>query len=183
MMKFAPVFLLLVSSLIACKTDDISDLDDLIDDDDDDLSGAYVTAKVNGEQFTSLEAGLSATFEETDTYFVISVGAVSISTGKAKGLALAVAGVNSGQVAVGSTFTDIESEDGLGANAGYAEGPISDPGSDVDTDELLEIYIKITAIDRDSKTISGEFNFKALDEETNVTYTITDGIFNEMPYN
>ena len=181
MIKFIPPFLLITFSLIACKSDDVSDLDDLLNDDDD-LKGAHVTAKVNGDQFTSADDALRATFEETDMYFTLAFGAVSVSSGKARGIALGVAGLSSEPLEVGATFTNEETDEGIGVEAAYSEGPVNDADADVSTDELLEISIKLTAIDRDNKTISGEFNFKALDEESNKTYTITEGMFSEIPY-
>ncbi|MEM8965381.1 MAG: DUF6252 family protein [Bacteroidota bacterium] len=173
------VGLLIISVLFACG--DGSDvLDDIDDIDENDSEEVFVTAKVNGVEFSARgETFVNASSANNSGFFSLGIGAVDVDQGRAKAIALAIVAIDRTEVQVDDTFTETD-EAGFGATAGYEEGAIGEE-AEIETDEIQAIAIKITAVDQENETISGEFSFTAIDEDTNTTITVTEGVFNKVP--
>ena len=158
-----------------------------------------VTAKVNGEDFETwktddplqylalkiyepvAEVGLyfpSDLVGEIDGHF-INIKAYDLKQGKkvAKLIMLGVIGTEDFEsLSEGKTY----GRDSAGAD--YAED--LDTTDDIEAERITEneeVNVKITAIDHEKLLISGEFDFKGSNTETGKTYTVTDGIFINVP--
>ncbi|PKA99455.1 hypothetical protein B0O79_3166 [Flavobacteriaceae bacterium MAR_2009_75] len=185
---------------------DESDNDD--EDEDGSTVTGKLTAKVNGEEFKNwgqddikyFDLGLLdpkdfepqatvdfATFSdlsESEQTYTIWIGAYDFDLGikEVKFMFLYLAGKDFQSLAAGHTFEQIFDIRFEGATAGYTENKNTyDDSEGSGTDEIEEIFVKITAIDHVKKLMSGEFNFKGKNSETDVVYEISDGVFKDIP--
>lgn len=167
--------LLIFFLLSACTVEDV--IEQVTDGDD-------FTAKVNGKDFRTNKVGVAAIINvniNQSGIYAIGIAATVDVTKNVKGIGLVMIGSNFDQLSAGSTFDKIRENDTEGGSAEYSEA-LGSNDEDVDADTIENIFIKITTIDKDKKLISGEFNFVAIDEDTNKKYTVTDGQFKNIPY-
>ena len=163
--------------LTNCSPEEIKDR---IEDEFGGTDGTDFVAKVNGKQFGASLENVHAYITVTENVYTVAIGAGAVeglTLGKA--IAIAFSGSDYDELNAGSTHNSTEGQ--YPAGAGYEEH-YTDSNEDYETDEVESIYIKVTAIDKSNLTISGEFNFTAIDEDTNTTYTVTDGKFTNIPY-
>jgi hypothetical protein len=146
------------------------------------------TAKVNGENFKipTIAEFAGASVSILPEFYLITIIAIDIQEGTnhPKNIALTMMGDDFNSLEVGRVFNtvapNITSE---GALAGYSENILNDRDKAVfNFEDIEEISIKVTALDRKKKIISGEFNFKGLDAETNTWYSVTEGKFANLLY-
>ncbi len=170
-------YFLLVSLILVFTSCSVSNTNDDIDI----FDGFDFTAKVNGKDFRVNKKAVTTRITRHTGYYSIAMVAGDIATGNPKAIALAMVGPNFDQLSAGKTFDIISDNDTEGGGVGYSE----DLGSDTDaikTDIIETVFIKITAIDKDEKLISGEFNCVLIDEDKNQKYTITEGQFKDISY-
>ncbi len=128
---------------------------------------AEFKAKINGAAFNAVLTG-AAIREDS----VISIAAES-SDRQMIVFAVKDSGVHTYTLAMKSIFnfggytdaTSIAFSSNEGINPGDSGGTLA-----------------ITSIDRINKLISGTFNFKAFHQDTKTQRTITEGVFNNIPY-
>lgn len=162
--------LLLISS--CTKSNSLDNLEDI-------TQGTDFTAKVNGTSFGVKKDFARAQINRTQGFYVITIVAVDVtSTVDAKGIGLAMIGTDFNQLKAGIIFNT--PEDG-NVGASYGESDLINDVNDFETDDFKTVYIKITGIDKNKKIISAEFNFTVKDDDGNIA-TITDGKFNNLPY-
>ncbi len=171
-------FLLSISFFLlsACSVEDV--IEQLVDEGD-------FTAKVNGDNFSAEKAAIVAKIDtninQSNLYYIGIAAGDIVSTEKVKGIGLVMVGSDFDQLSAGETFDEVSENDTEGGGAGYSED-LGTSDVNIDTDLIESVFIKITAIDKDKKLISGEFNFVVLDEDTNKKYTVTNGKFTDIPY-
>ncbi|MCF6349201.1 MAG: hypothetical protein L3J20_13040 [Flavobacteriaceae bacterium] len=162
--------------LSACSVEDV--IKQVTDGDD-------FTAKVNGDDFRTNKVGINAkidvNIDQSGIYFIAIAAADITNTNNVKGIGLLMVGSDFDQLSAGETFDKASKNDTEGGGAGYSED-LGTSDVEVDADLIESIFIKITALDKDKKLISGEFNFVVVDEDTNKKYTITDGKFTNIVY-
>ena len=167
-----------------------------------------LTAKINGEEFRNWAQDDNAFFgsslldpkdfepkaqvqffnipeiADSEELYNITIYAYDFDEGisKAKIIFLFLAGKNFESLAAGHTYESIIDTQYEGASAGYAVDVNTNDETEGDsTDEIEEIYVKITSINHDKKLISGEFNFKGKNTDTGTFYVITNGVFTDLP--
>ncbi|HBK71502.1 MAG TPA: hypothetical protein DDZ39_07610 [Flavobacteriaceae bacterium] len=165
----------LILLIISCTPETV--LEDIIDKGD-------FTAKVNGKNFNADNAAIATEITIHSISGIYSIGMIAadvINVGTKKAIALVMIGSDFDQLVAGKTFTEIIKNEIEGGGGGYSED-ITNNNVDIGTDIVESIFIKITTIDKENKLISGEFNFIAIDEDTNKKYTVTDGKFKDIHY-
>lgn len=163
---------LILLFFLSCTVEDA--IEQLLDEGD-------FTANVNGDNFSANKAAIAVKINQLGFYSIGMVAGDIVSTEKAKVIGLAMVGPNFDQLSAGKTFDEISENDTEGGGAGYSED-LGSNNDDIETDIIESVFIKITAIDKDKKLISGEFNFVAIDEDKNKKYTVTNGQFTNIPY-
>ncbi|WP_394749762.1 hypothetical protein [Spongiimicrobium salis] len=173
------LFLAISLCLISCsKTDDDSlPEEEMMEMSEPPVENQQFSAKINGETFTPPNDFVTATVATESEFYAIGIAAAGpTSSTTAKGIVLAMTGFNFDTLEAGMTWSLPTTESPLdGATAAFGQG-------NLETDEIQEIFVRLTNIDRVQRTISGEFEFVALDEETNRIYTVTDGLFRNVVY-
>ena len=175
------IVLLIVLSLglISCSSNDdgIIAEEEVMEMSENPNEDQLFSATINGEAFNppnDFVAGSVAI--ESGFYAIGIVAGVPTSTTTGKGIALAMIGLDFDALEVGEEWNLPATESPLdGATAGYIQDGI-------ETDEIQEISVVLTAIDKEERTFSGTFRFIALDEETNIIYTVTNGVFRDVLY-
>lgn len=151
---------------------------------DDILGGGKVTATINGNKFESAKE-----YDKVEITTVSGVYIMALSAGdaegvsKLKGLVLVASGEDYSTLNSGKTWDEVGSNDEVNkARAAYSEDDGNSEVNDFSAELTEAIYIKITAIDKSKKTISGEFSFSVVDEDTGKKYKATNGKFTEVSY-
>ena len=187
------ILLFLLTSLFSCSKSSIENAIDKgqIEDSLGEEVIGDLTAKVNGENFKALKIKefIIGSITTSEELYVITIAAVDIESGakNAKAMGLYMIGQDFNRVGEGKIYNtvvnDLFTE---GALAGYYNDINSEDDDSDDSffgpEEIKEIYIKITALDREKQLISGEFNFKGSNKETEVLYVISDGEFTNIAY-
>lgn len=177
-MKKTIVLFITLGLLLGCSSNDDSS------GELDNLSGTYIAAKVNGTTFISDNSGtfnlISAQLYESGSIFGLGIAAVIYSGDfSAKTLGIGLGGYDFDMVVDG--FEAAGEGENFFVSGHYYEANTN--GSEISSETESNAYIKITSIDKVNKTISGEFNFIAIDDDNpDVTYTVTDGVFNDVEY-
>ncbi len=145
------------------------------------LSGTYVTAKVNGVDFfaDSDLSAISAQLYEYNSIFGFGLAAVQYDGGNsASTIGIGLGGIDFDLVTDGFEVSGINQDFNVsGQYVTSTTGSSAGGASDEDA------YIKITSIDKENQVISGEFYFVAIDNDNpDITYTVTNGIFNDVSY-
>jgi len=190
--KIYSLLFIICISLNGC----ISSID--VKEDLDEVGAEKISCMVNGEPFEAINGkGLLAIdfvmgeLLESENSFLITVYSVELlDEGGALAVGFKIGGKNVSDLKVGDTFTTWEllpgsSEDYIGAMGGVEKR------SSIQTDEHIfkassnhtkEISLTITAIDHVAKTMSGAYNFVALDDENNTKVEVTEGIFQNVSW-
>lgn len=173
--------------LVSCSSDDSSSTDD--DGGSSGLTGSYITAKVNGNDFEAVPNDngvpvISAALVEADLLFSLTVSGIDFGETISQGEAIAIA-------LIGSDFDDVvnglevvnpvSDSSSFQFVGGYEISSTGGNGFDSDFDESTG-FLRITSIDKDSRTFSGQFEFTVTETNTNTTYQITEGVFNDIVY-
>lgn len=148
------------------------------------------TAKVNGENFTAsklIESLAVGNLTQYNSGYLMIIVAFDISTDieNPKAIELFLYGSNFADVTVGTKYNTVTKPvfPEPGAFAVFLEDPNTNVDDDeISTENLDEILIEITNINREKKLISGTFSFIGRVENTNTTYSITDGEFQNISY-
>lgn len=192
-----PIILaLLLMSFYSCSKSSIENAvdkltEEQIEDILDEETIGSITAKVNGVNFatSNVKEFLIASVSISEEFYIITIVGVDAQSGtkNAKVMGLYMLGQDFNNVDTGKTYdTVLEDLFVDGALAAYHENIDSDDDDSDDSffgpNEIEEIFIKITALDREKKIISGEFNFKGTNEETGVFYEVTNGKFTDIAY-
>ncbi len=126
-----------------------------------------------------------ATSKELYIFTIVGID-VEFGAKNAKVLELYTVGQNFNSIGKGKIYNAVV--DNLftkGALAAYRNNRnLNDDDSDnpfFGPKEIEEIFIKITAMNREKQLISGKFNFKGI-KETGVFYEVTDGKFKNIAY-
>lgn len=178
------LILTLLVSLSGCLSDDVEE----IIDDIDDISGTpgSLVADVNGDSFSSSGSFVTADLsDQQNGGFTITMAGVRFKDGFGSGIALVLFGTGFESLAVGDTFVGSDSER-LVAGAYTIENLEDDNDSgEVNAGSLLNGSSRctITKIDRTNGLISGTFSFDAVDEDTEETFEIRNGVFTDIEYN
>ena len=179
------IFILLLATTFSCSNSDDSPTEELL------IPGNKLTAKIDGQNFAALDESTSAGFSQANsvTAILIAGGSTNPSSSnfstEAIGIALTII-QESEFTASSQWYVNSDNGDIIVAGA-YSRGDSLNDTSNIieassDTDQLSSARIRITKLDRTLKTISGEFEFTAEDEETGQIYTITEGRFNDIQY-
>ena len=143
-------------------------------------------AKTDGAAFESgghyVTAELS--MEKTGPYTLI-IGAFDyndVNTGKGRAVTISFSGSDFDNLEVGDEFVDYDKLTGEGAIGIYLDcQSFSECVGGTSLSENGSAYLKITALDKEKRIVSGEFAFDADDENEN-HYGITDGLFRKVEY-
>jgi hypothetical protein len=131
------------------------------------VGSAEFKAKINGALFVAVLTG-AAIREDS----VISIAAESIDRQMIV-FAVKDSGVHEYTLAMKSVFNYGGYTDA--ASIAFASNEGINPGDSGGT-------LSITSIDRTNKLISGTFNFKAFHQDNRTQRSITEGVFNNIPY-
>ena len=179
--KLLPIVLAIVS--LSCSNSD--DSDDVIVS-----GGTRMTAKIDGRDFAALdEATVAGISSSGDITVILIAGAFTELNSddfatESIGLGLTVIqeaafaassqwyeNTQDGQVIVTGTYLKSESVEDT-SNAIEATSEFDAPSA----------RIRVTQLDRAAGLMSGEFEFIARDERTEETFVITEGRFNDVPF-
>jgi len=152
------------------------------ENDDENSTNQSITASVNGMPFNSTVQGLiTATLvDETGFYGLVLLGNERVSESEIRSISVGLFGADFSTVQEGTAFTNVIDDDITdGATGVFGRGMSI---GEIETTETVEIFVQITAIDRTNRTISGVFNFVAIDSDNDTTYTITEGVFTDIIY-
>ncbi|MEO0334068.1 MAG: hypothetical protein AAF223_20745 [Bacteroidota bacterium] len=154
------------------------------------------TAKVDGEAFEATSQFVTATVtidsDNTYNFGIAAFDDVNPATGQGRVMVVSCIGSDFNQLSSGTTFNnfdfntqegmiayyfDTRTEDGLLLYSGYLSslGLLSD-------EFRTNSSLRITSIDRDNQTISGEFSFESYDDNGVQLYKITEGKFGGVSY-
>lgn len=180
------LFILLLFLVIGCSTDDSNDTLS-----NSDLSGIFIIAKVNGADFEAIPNDLgvpviAAALVERDLVFSLAISGIDLNDNltEGEGLALALAGTNFDEIRNGFEAVVPRNEQDSYVFGGEYE--ITRTGNSDNTDfefnEDAPGFFRITRIDKEAQIISGRFEFSVIETNSGEIYSITDGVFNEIPY-
>lgn len=156
------------------------------DDDATTLLNSYLKADINGETKTfnvgpnSVAAAISGSSVGSDMIYVFGLGATTdgiSDNSETTSLSMVLLIENPDVIVAGASFNS--SDDGL--SAGYFYN-LENEDPSIDADETLTANLSISAIDLEDERISGSFSFSVRDPNTNETYTVSNGIFNAIPF-
>lgn len=178
--------ILLLIFVTSCSTNDSK-----ISDDDLDLSGTFITAKVNGNNFEARPntmgiPTISAALVEKDLVFSLAISGIDLNDNltEGEGLALVLAGTNFNEIVNDFEVQLPQNEDDSFVFGGGFE--ITRTGNSDNTNfefnEDSPGFFRITRIDKEAQIISGRFEFSLTETNSGEFYTITNGIFNEITY-
>ena len=148
-----------------------------------------ISARIDGESFTSeaFDGAVEASFSEVDLgdtkYFVMAIGGADLSSNSLRAVGIAFGGFDFSNVTAGSEFKGISNEEGNPFALGTYQLERDIDEINASSENTSSATIRITAINREQRLISGEFSFTATDEETNESYNVTNGVFTNIPYN
>ncbi len=180
----------LLTSNISCSAIE-EEVDKFEEEEEEEEVIGTMTALVNGEAFESYIIGdgesVSATINIVSTE--VYLGAISgfdFTAGltKPKVIIFDFVGEDYETLSNGKVYDTI-TPDFLseGAFAWYTQNNGEDGNEGFGTlEELEEVYVKITSIDKEKMLISGEFNYKGTSSATGKMYTISNGVFSNITF-
>ena len=184
-----------IEDLVDANNDDEMDNEDKDDDndnDDDDQPITTFAASINETEFiasTLLSQSLTGAAVNIGNagYTMVITGQYLSQDLKSTQIIIIYAfGVDFDELAANTEFNIVSNILGTevpGAFAIYGGDPDTEnDGDNFGTEVLEEIRVKITAIDKEKRLLSGEFSFVVLDEDTNQEYKVTDGVFSNLEY-
>ncbi|MBD8489519.1 hypothetical protein IFO69_12255 [Echinicola sp. CAU 1574] len=156
-----------------------------------------LTCMVDGEPFEAANGqGLLAVdfvmvdMVEKENTFLMTLYAVDLpDEGGARAVGFKLGGIDINDLQVGDTFDDwkLETDSGeyLGVLGAVEERPSVQSEEytlKASSNHTKEIKLTITEIDYQAKTMSGTFNFKALDDEKNIEVEVSEGSFQNISW-
>jgi len=180
--NFPHYLLLVLLTFSSCSSDNSEDMIDEMTSN----GGASFTARVNNMDFDAESDFIDANVTIQSGFYVISIAAGDpLDQNNAQAIALGMFGTDFDSLESGQQWNVIPDNQNQFmdvAVGGYAFGIATDQITDTGTTDVTQINVRLTCIDRDRRLISGEFNFVALEEETNTTFTVTNGVFTNILY-
>ncbi|PIB38345.1 DUF6252 family protein [Maribacter sp. 4G9] len=172
--------------LIACSSEDDSNF---MDDDGQVLSDSFITARINGNDFEAIPVDrgvstISAQLVQSEVFFTFTIAGIDLSADITQGeaIALSMAGSSFDLVTEGVQINNpITNPLALQFAGGYSSNGTEGENFDFDTDGSSG-FLRITAINKDAQTISGEFEYNVENSDTGEVLQITDGVFNNISY-
>jgi hypothetical protein len=159
------------------------------------ISPQSFTAKINGEDFKADRFGSAANIIEGDNgdYQVIIGGRDirNLAAGTAQIIVMSFSGNSFSDLRDGQSFQayDLNTEKGVqcyffdttDTDDAIMFGSLFNSLGDIGVYEDISSSLRITSINRNEETISGDFSFEIYYPDEDVTYTITDGKFRNLP--
>lgn len=152
--------------------------------------GNLMHAKINGETFSVTDELVVAGFSQVDsiTVFLITGSSANSSmidiSSETIGLGLTI--VQDEEFLASSQWNTTDEENQSIVVASYSKlASVNNDSNGIESSTENEggsARIKVTELNKIAKTISGEFEFTAIDDETNKVYAITDGVFKDVPF-
>lgn len=184
MKKIIPILISVM--LFACSSDDDSGS---TDDDFDGLGDSFITAKINGDDFEAVPVDrgvptISAELSENAAFFSMVISGIDLFEDITEGEAIIIAmtGVSFDLVFAGAeVINPVDNPLELAFGGGYAPYETGGPNVDFDTDGSTG-FLRITAIDKEAQTISGEFEYNVENSDTGEVLQITEGVFSNINY-
>ena len=177
-LTYFSITLLIITILFSCKSKE-----DILDDITSDTNS--ITAKINGEDFSA--SGLTVTAEYSIPNAMVQtlgiVGAEIPINGVTRAIALAIVSTDATWIISGETYTATGSTK-VGAGEYNIENSTTNTDINAVSSNTDVATITITAIDYSTKLVSGTFSFDAIDEDdnSNTTYQVRDGEFNDVSF-
>lgn len=177
---------LLSMLLIACSSDDDSGTSD---ENNGGLGETFITAKINGNDFEAIPIDrgvptISAELDENAAFFSLVIAGIELFENITEGetIIIAIAGASFDLVFEGAQVNNpVDNPLELTFGGGYAPYETGSPNVDFDTDGSSG-FLRITAIDKEAQTISGEFEYNVENSDTGEVLQITEGVFNNINY-
>ncbi len=152
--------------------------------------GTLLTAQINGQSYASDDQNVSATLFLSDSFsqFVIAGSYLDSEVGSAvsEGIGIGFTFENLDQLSPGAIWDSLENQGFRTVVGSYSFGAATLSSADVvlaDSNQAGGYAIfEITALNTETNTISGDFSFLAIDEDTGQEYLVTQGKINEVPY-
>ncbi|WP_350293576.1 DUF6252 family protein [uncultured Croceitalea sp.] len=153
-------------------------------------AGTKLTAIINGISFAAQDEATAAGFSQSDNITVLLISGAYVNplsntlSTEAISILLTI-DLDAEFTASSQWYANSDNVIVVGAYVAD-EDPLSNDdflieANTENTDEN-NARIRITQLDKITKIISGEFEFTAKDEETGQIYTVTNGRFNEVPF-
>lgn len=156
------------------------------DDSDIDLFNAFLKADINGETKTfnvgpnSVAAAISGSTVGSEVFYVFGLGVTTdgiSDNSESTNLSMIARIVSPNDIVSGVSFSSENEE----LSAGYFF-ETNNSVSVINANKTISANLNISSVDSNNNLISGTFNFSVLDESTDITYTITDGVFSNIPF-
>ncbi|NJX15810.1 DUF6252 family protein [Tamlana crocina] len=145
---------------------------------------AQFSAKINGSDFVPTpEDGFSQIFAvlvKTPMFFQLSINGSTVIDNAAKSILVSIMDEKSFNTVGPNTVWDSKNNTGEDFPTGHYFEVHNDNEKEATTESTEDSYLKITAIDKVNKRVSGEFRFTASDGVN--SYKITDGVFTNVSY-
>lgn len=150
-----------------------------------DIEGT-VKADINGQTKTftfgpnSVAAAITSTDAGPTTIYAFGLGASTdgiSDNSETTAIAVTLIMDNPDVITAGATFT--YPTDLVGGTYTFEN---ENESITIDGDETISATLNITAVDIAGEKISGTFSYVTVDEDTNETYTISNGIFTNIPF-
>ena len=143
-----------------------------------DPNARFLSANIDGEEYISEGIFLEGTIASNGFGYSFGIAGTNVNISGIKAVTLALAGLDFSQIGPGTTYSYIDT---ISSNVfgGSYDSTIDDG---IDADNMQSGQATITAIDTVAKVFSGTFSFVAIDDETNISYSVTNGIFQNVEY-
>jgi hypothetical protein len=154
------------------------------------LAGTLLTARINGERYASDDENVVAELYDYGfgLQLILSGGTVISNPGFAlvEGIGIGISFENMEELTNGAIWDSSESEDIRTVTGSYTYGnaTLSSAETVLAGSNIGNGYaiFEITEINIQNTTISGEFSFLAIDEETGREFLVTQGKINNVTY-
>ena len=163
-------------------------------DDSDDLfisGGTRLTAKIDGRNFAALDEATVAGFSQSDNVTVILIGGafsefVSDATIATESIGLGLTVIQNATFGASSQWYANNEDASIIVTGTYLRNnttnSVSNEVEATSDFEEASARIRVTQLNRVSGLMSGEFEFVARDDRTGDTFVITEGKFNDVPF-
>jgi hypothetical protein len=181
-MKKNLVYILLAIAFLGCSSDDEDNENPNLPD----SSETFIYMEVNGDPYVTTdgipvivafgeenEQGTSIGFDIEST----SIEGLTEVTGITLSFSFSLIDFEPGIEIVNDGLNDVLKFD----CEYYYSGINTEINAELDLNSVGD-FVRITSLDRENNLISGEFQAAPEDFSTNTTYTITNGVFNKIPY-
>lgn len=150
------------------------------------LGDGTVTADINGQTKTfefgpnSVAAAITSSEAGPTTIYAFGLGASSdgvSNNSETTSIGVTLIMDSPDVIVAGATFT--YPNDLVGGSYSYED---ENGSTTTDADNNTSATLSITAVDVAGERISGTFSYVVIDDDTNVTYTVSNGSFNNIPF-